>query len=92
MPPRDPKLCPALKRALPGDYAPGSVRVLDWPERWECEFGETGENGDPVWRVIRVRSRARNLDGRETILAEWDAGGSTWTEWYQVDAERMREA
>jgi hypothetical protein len=85
MPPRDPRLCPALERALPDDDVPGSTRVLDWPEPWKVLFG-SGE-----WRTVRVRQRGRDVRGREVIGVEWFAEGEAWSGSYVVDSERARE-
>lgn len=58
MPPRDPRLCPALDRALPADDVPGSTVVLDWPERVLVLFG------DGEWHPVRIRSWCEDNRGR----------------------------
>ena len=73
-------------RALPDDIVPGSTRVLDWPERWLVLFG----SGD--WHPVRVRSWGTDRQGRTVAMMEWYAAGSTWTEGYVVDPERVRES
>lgn len=84
MPPRDPKLRPALERALPADDVPGSTRVLPWPERWLVVFGD-GER-----HLVWVRARRTDRLGRETVDLEWYAAGSTWTESYLAAPAKMR--
>lgn len=86
MPPRDPRLRPALERALPADDVPGPTTVLDWPERVLVLFG------DGEWHPVNVLTRGADRQGREVIGVDWFAGGETWTESYVADRTRMREA
>jgi hypothetical protein len=39
MPPRDPRLCPVLERALPADFAPGAG-IRHASERWLILFSD----------------------------------------------------
>ena len=70
---------------MPGDVAPGSVRVCDWPEPWLVLFG------DGELHPVHIRSRSTSRSGRKVIAIEWHADGGTWQESYVVDAARMRE-
>jgi hypothetical protein len=86
MPPRDPKLCPALERALPRDSPgrdPGRRDGLNLP--WDLVFG------DHEWHRVRARAWWTDRLGREVVEIEWHADGSTWGESYIVDRSRMRE-
>ncbi len=85
MPPRDPRLCPALDRAMPADDVPGTARVPEWPERWLVLFG-SGE-----WHPVRVRAWWTDRHGRRVVQVEWHADGSTWEGSYLADPDRMRE-
>lgn len=85
MPPRDPRLCPALERAMPSDAVPGSAVVCSPPDRLEVLFG------DGSWHPVSVRARRRDRCGREVVQIEFCAEGSTWGEAYLFNAERMRE-
>ena len=85
MPPRDPRLCPALERALPADDVPGTSRIPDWPELHLVLFGG-GE-----WHPVSVRSWSTDRYGRTTIGVEWHIDGETWGESYLVDRDRIRE-
>ena len=85
MPPRDPRLCPALERALPADspgHDPG-YRADCSP--WEFLFG------DGRWHRVSVRAWWRDRHSRDVVQIEWYADGSTWGESYIVDYSRMRE-
>jgi hypothetical protein len=85
VPPRDPRLRPALEVARPADDVPGSTHVLDWPEPWLVLFG-SGE-----WRTVRVRQRGRDVRGAEVIGVEWFIDGEAWSGSYVADPEKMRE-
>lgn len=74
MPPRDPRLCPALERALPCDAAPGSSRVPERPEPLEVLFG------DGAWHLVSVRAWRRDRYGRDVVQVEWHIGGETFGE------------
>lgn len=85
MPPRDPRLCPALERALPGDSG-----TFDGyrPDRspWLFLFG-SGE-----WHPVSARGWWTDRQGRPVVQVEFHIDGSTYGEAYLVDPERMREA
>jgi hypothetical protein len=86
MPPYDPRLCPDLERALPGD----AVRSGDdgyRPAGAVCEvmFGDGG------WRDVTLVSWRRDRLGRWVAQLEWHAQGGTWTESYLYDPQRVRE-
>jgi hypothetical protein len=86
MPPRDPRLCPALERALPADSPgrdPGWRDGLDLP--WRFLFG------DHEWHPVAVRARWTDRHGRLVVQIEWHAAGSTWEETYLFDGEKARE-
>lgn len=86
MPPRDPRLCPALERALPADSPgrdPGWRDGLGLP--WRFLFG------DHEWHPVSVRGWWTDRRGREVVQVEWHADGSTWEETYIVDWSRMQE-
>lgn len=85
VPPRDPRLCPALERALPADAVPGSAVVLEQPEPWLVLFG-SGE-----WRTVHVRQRSRDRSGREVIGVEFYIDGGAWSGSYVADPEKMQE-
>lgn len=84
MPPRDPRLRPALERALPCDsgtfrgYRADGGRLL-------VLFG------DREWHPVRVLARWTDRQGREVVQIEWTADASTWTGSYLADAGRVRE-
>ena len=85
MPPRDPRLCPALERALPGD-SPGrdpGRRPDNSP--WLFLFG------DHEWHRVTARAWWTDRHGREVVQVEWHADGSTFEETYLADPEKMRE-
>lgn len=86
VPPRDPRLCPDLERALPGDLKPGSTQVLDFPEPWSIQFG--GEAKE--WCNVSVGAWALDVRDREVIDVEWfTPDGLAWTESYVVEREKM---
>lgn len=85
MPPRDPRLCPALKRSMPGDSVPGGeIRFTRDP--WLILFG------DGQWHQVEVRAWRKDRHGRVVVDIEWRIQGEMWGESYVADAERMREA
>ena len=86
VPPRDPKLCPALERALPADAVPGSSVTCSPPDRLLVLFG------DGFWHPVSVRARRRDRHGRDVIAVEWHIEGETFGEAYLVNPERVREA
>ena len=86
MPPRDPRLCPALERALPADAVPGSSVTCSPPDRLLVLFG------DGLWHPVSVRARWRDRHGRTVVQLEWHIEGETFGEAYLYDAERAREA
>lgn len=86
MPPRDPRLCPALEVARPGDspgHDPGYRSDLS---PWLFLFGDGG------WHQATVRAWWHDRHGREVVQVEWNAAGSAWEGAYVVDRDRMREA
>ena len=86
MPPPDRRLCPDLTRALPGDgLPPGS-------DNGYRAVGEVCEAmfGDGNWDDVRLLSWRRDRLGRWVAQLEYHALGSTWTESYVYDAERLR--
>lgn len=85
MPPRDPRKCPALERALPADDLPGSTHVPGWPERRLVLFG------DGEWHPVSVTAWRRDREGAVVIDVEWYADGSGWSESYRYDGERVRK-
>jgi len=85
MPPRDPRLCPALDRAMPGDSVESSGYREDDNAPWDFLFG-SGE-----WCRVSVRAWWRDRLGREVVQIEWHISGSTYGETYLADPEKMRE-
>jgi hypothetical protein len=86
MPPRDPRLCPDLQRAMPADspgHDPGWRDGLNLP--WDVLFG------DGYFHRVRARAWWHDRHGREVVEVEWSIGGGTFNETYLVDRERMRE-
>jgi hypothetical protein len=84
MPPRDPRLCPVLERALPADFAP-SAEIRHASERWLILFG------DNHWHPVLVRAWRQDRFGRDIADVEWHAAADTWAEAYVVDLDRMRD-
>ena len=85
MPPRDPRLCPALEVARPGDSGIfDGYRSERMP--WLVLFG------DGEWHQVEVRGWWRDRHGREVAEVEWHIDGGTWSESFVVDSKRMREA
>ena len=85
MPPRDPRLCPALERALPADSPGRDPGYRTDRSPWLFLFG------DREWHRVQARAWWRDRLGREVVQIEWHAAGSTWSESYLVDRTRMRE-
>lgn len=86
MPPRDPRLRPALERALPEDLKPGTTQVCDFPEPWSIQFG--GEAKE--WHNVSVRAWALDVRGREVIDVEWfTPDGLAWSESYVAQRSKM---
>lgn len=88
VPPRDPRLRPALEVARPA--AVTDLEVLASPEPWSFRFGGEGEN----WHPVRVRARGTSPDRRPVVQVEWSIGGSTFEETYYADGGapgKMRE-
>lgn len=83
MPPRDPRLCPALETAPPD--AVKNVGVLSFPELWKVRFGGKAEN----WHAVRVTARNISPPWREVVHCYWSIAGSTWTEDYFFDGSKM---
>lgn len=84
MPPRDPRLCPALDRALPGDSGI-FLGYRDDNSPWRFVFG------DHEWHPVSVRAWWTDRYGRSVVQVEWHINGSTYEESFVVDRERMRE-
>lgn len=84
MPPRDPRLCPALERAHPAD-SPGPGTPVYEPGSREILFG------DGEWHLVHVRAAWTDRYGRTVVSCEWHTGADTWTESYLVDEAKMRE-
>lgn len=85
MPPRDPKQCPALERALPADSPGRDPGHRDDNSPWLFLFG-SGE-----WHPVSVRGWWTDRHGRQVVQVEWHADGSTWEESYLAEPEKMRE-
>lgn len=83
MPSADPKLCPALERALPDDIRPGSSEPVLFPEPWKILFG------DGEMHNASVTGRAAAAGGREVVQVEWSARGELWSEWYYAVGAKM---
>jgi len=85
VPPRDPRLCPALERALPADSPGHDPGYRGERSPWLFLFGDGGRH------PVTVRARWADRHGREVVEIEWHGGGDTWSEAYLADPERMRE-
>lgn len=85
MPPRDPKLCPALEVALPSDSPGRDPGYRSDSSPWEFLFG------DGEWHQVRVVAWWTDRHGRQVVQIEWHAANSTWEESFLADPERMRE-
>jgi hypothetical protein len=84
LPPRDPRLRPALERADPGDSGIfDGYRADDSP--WRFTFGDGEEH------PVTVRGWWLDKRGRQVVGIEWRIAGSTWNESYLVASEKMRE-
>lgn len=86
MPPRDPRLCPALKRALPGDHKTGTTRVTEAPEPWSVQFGGESKR----WHDVHVVAWAMDNRGREIADVEWYIDGFAWNESFIAERSKMR--
>jgi hypothetical protein len=84
VPPRDPRLCPALEVARPGDSGIFDEYRSDGSP-WLVLFG------DHAWHHVSVRAWWRDRYGRDVVQVEWYAVGSTWEDGYLVNPDRMRE-
>ena len=82
--PGDPRLRPALERAIPADTVPDDTFRL---EGIPCDV----LFGDGRWHPARLVARWRDRNGREVVQIEWFAELSTWTEEYLADPEKIRE-
>lgn len=89
MPPRDPKLCPALEVAKPGDDPrpgdPAAEHRSDFSP-WEFLFG------DGEWHPVTVRAWWLDKLNRQVVQIEWSINGETWGESYRVEPEKVRES
>jgi hypothetical protein len=84
MPPRDPRECPALERALPASIPGGS-------EYRRAGVIATVLFGDGSWRDVLVKAWLRDDRGRWVMQIEWSAGAERWTETYVYVAGKVRE-
>lgn len=86
MAPRDPRLRPALEVSWPADADPAAParRGSGWDLRLVLF-------GDGEWHRVTVRAWRTDKAAREVIDVEWRAAGSTWSESYLFNAERVRE-
>jgi hypothetical protein len=84
MPPRDPRLCPALELADVGDPTVAGYR-LDG-DVWKVMFEEDPER----WDDATVVAWWKDGSGRQVVQLRWHAAGSTWAEAYLADGRRMR--
>lgn len=84
MPPRDPRLCPALEVARPDDFTGVRREPVPFPEPWLMEFG-SGE-----WREVSVTSRWFRTDGREIVQVDWVADDWHGSETYWASRDQMR--
>lgn len=85
MPPRDPRLCPALEVARPGDSVNASGHRSD-RSPWLMLFG------DGQWHRVQARAWWTDKYGRGVVQVQWHAAGDTWEETYLVAGpEKMRE-
>jgi hypothetical protein len=85
MPPRDPRLRPALERALPADSPGHDPGYRSGRSPWLFLFG------DGEWHQVTVRAWWRDRLGREVVDIQWHIDGDTWEETYLASPERMRE-
>jgi hypothetical protein len=85
MPPRDPRLCPALERALPADSPGRDPGYRDDRSPWLFLFG------DRQWHPVTVVAWWTDRHSREIVQIEWHIDGSTWDESYVFDAAKARE-
>lgn len=85
MPPRDPRLCPALEAALPAG-SPGSAGGYR-PDRsrWLVLFGDGEEH------PVTARGWWTDRHGRAVVQVEWSIATETWGGAHLFDAELMRE-
>lgn len=88
MPPRDPRLRPALERALPADDPEPGDPAAEWRSDfspWEFLFG------DEDWHPVTVKAWWLDKSKRQVVQIEWHIDGETWAESYRAVPERMRE-
>lgn len=85
MPPRDPRLRPALERALPSGSPGRDPGYREDRSPYLFLFGDGG------WHPVQARAWWRDKHGREVVQVEWSADGSTWGEAYVVNPAMMRE-
>lgn len=88
MPPRDPRLCPALERALPADDPDPGNPSAEWRgdfSPWQFLFG------DGAWHPVTVRAWWLDKAGREVVQIEWSIAGETFGDSYIADPGKMRE-
>jgi hypothetical protein len=85
VPPRDPRLCPALERAVPADSPGRDPGYRPDSSPWEFLFG------DGEWHQVKAVAWWTDRNGRDVVQIEWHIGGSTFEETYLVDLAKMRE-
>lgn len=85
MPPRDPRLCPALRRALPAN----SEGYTEWKHDGRLHEALFG---DGLWHAVTVKARWLDRHRRAVVQLEWSIGAESWGESYLADSERIREA
>jgi hypothetical protein len=86
VPPRDPRLRPALERALPAGSPGHDPGCRSDRSPWLFLFG------DGEWHRVTVRAWWRDCLGRQVVQIEWHINGSTWEETYLFDNEKARPA
>lgn len=87
MPPFDPRLCPDLERALPGDALPAGEDGHRDGGRRLCEV----LFGDGHWRWVVLIAWRRDRLNRWVAQIEYTASGSTYTESYLYDRKKVRK-
>jgi hypothetical protein len=85
VPPRDPRLRPALEVARPADSPGHDPGYRSDRSPWLFLFG------DGEWHQVTVRAWWRDRLGREVVDIQWHIDGDTWEETYLASPERMRE-
>ena len=84
MPPRDPRFCPALERALPVDSPGRDPGYRSDQSPYLFLFG------DGEFHPVTVVAWWTDRHGRWVVQVNWHIDGSTYDESYVVDHARMR--